>query len=126
AAFGFVTITAAVTGNGTATVTDSARGCSNASHCTARFGDSVTITATAPSGNRLASWSGGTCSGVSNPCTFSAANNETDTANFAKTVTITAAVTGSGTATISDSNPVASCSSVASCVADAGGQIRIT
>src|ERR1019366_5509397 len=77
-------------------------------------------------GNRLTSWSGGTCSGTANPCKFTASATETDTANFVKTVTITAAVTGSGTATISDSNPIAGCSNVSSCLANVGDQITIT
>ncbi|HXR28103.1 MAG TPA: hypothetical protein VN772_00895, partial [Solirubrobacteraceae bacterium] len=117
-----------MTGNGTATITDgnALAGCSKVSSCLADVGDSITITPTASSGNRLASWSGGTCSGVSNPCSFSASKTETDTANFAKTVTITAATTGSGTATISDSDAIAGCSNVTSCLADVGDQITIT
>ncbi|HUZ84389.1 MAG TPA: hypothetical protein VMU66_06815, partial [Gaiellales bacterium] len=123
-----VTITAAASGEGTATITDGnpLAGCSYVTSCLVDVGDSITITPTANSGNRLTGWSGGTCSGTANPCKFTAANTETDTANFAKTVTITAAVTGNGTATITDPNPIAGCTNVTSCLADVGDSITIT
>ncbi|MGD1050956.1 MAG: hypothetical protein ABR947_07790, partial [Solirubrobacteraceae bacterium] len=115
-------------GTGTATLTDSAAGCTNVTTCVADSGDSIAITATAGSNSRFTGWTGGTCSGTTTPCTFAAAGNETDTANFAKTVTISTATAGagSGTATISDSDALAGCANVTSCVADVSDSITIT
>src|ERR1019366_5453522 len=87
----------------------------------------ITITPTAsPGANRFAGWSGGTCTAATSPCKLTASAAETDTATFAKTVTIAAAVSGSGTATITDANPVAGCTSVTTCLADIGDAFVIT
>jgi len=124
-----------VTGSGTAAITDSnsIAGCTNVTTCLADVGDSITITPTASTGNRFTGWSGGTCAGTANPCTLPApSSNETDTANFAKTDTITAtAVTtegpsGGGAVTITDSDAVAGCTSVTSCLADVGDSVTLT
>ncbi|HEX4034579.1 MAG TPA: hypothetical protein VHX66_09060, partial [Solirubrobacteraceae bacterium] len=124
-----VTVAAATSGSGTATITDSdsLAGCTNVTSCLADVGDKITITAAASSGNRFTGWSGGTCSGTATSCVINAlAAAETDTANFAKTITITAATSGSGTATISDSDSLAGCTNVTSCLADVGDKITIT
>src|SRR5579863_6831235 len=124
-----ITSTTATSGSGTATITDSdsLAGCTNVTSCLANVGDKITINATASSGNRFTGWSGGTCSGTATTCVInSLAAAETDTANFAKTITVSTAVTGSGTATLSDSNSLAGCTNVTSCLADTGDTITIT
>ena len=131
-----VTITAATaatanagTGTGTATITDSdsLAGCTNATTCVADVGDTLTFTETAGSGSRFTGWTGGTCPATGSACSFPAAKAETDTANFAQTVIITAATTGSGTGTaaITDIDPLAGCTNAATCVADVGDAITI-
>ena len=123
-----VTITAAVSGSGTATISDAnpAAKCNGATTCVVVVGDTIVVTATADSGSRLAGWSGGTCTAVTNPCTFTAAATETDTAKFAKTVTITANATGNGSAKLTDANALANCTAVSSCLANVGDAITIT
>ncbi|HLW96101.1 MAG TPA: hypothetical protein VKS25_12050, partial [Solirubrobacteraceae bacterium] len=86
----------------------------------------MTLTVTPASGSRFTGWSGGShCSGTTSPCTFTTTGAETYTANFAKTVTVTAATSGSGTATLSDSDSLAGCTNVTSCLADVGDKITI-
>ena len=78
-----VTITATVTGSGTVAISDSTNpSLCTANTCNAHAGDSITITATPTPPYVLTSWTGGTCAGIANPCTFLAAITETDTANF--------------------------------------------
>ncbi len=115
-------------GSGSATVSDSnpVAACTKAMKCLTYVGDPLTITATAGSASRLTGWSGGTCSGVASPCSFTSAKTETDTASFVKTVTITAATSGSGTATITDSDALANCTKVTTCIADAGDSVTVT
>ncbi|MGA2756189.1 MAG: LamG domain-containing protein, partial [Solirubrobacteraceae bacterium] len=124
-----ITAASAGAGSGTAAVSDAnpVAACAGAAKCLTYVGDAVTVTPTASPGSRLSGWSGGSCAGAATPCTFTAAKTETDTATFAKEVTISAATsgTGAGTATISDPG-VANCSAVASCIADVGDAITIT
>ncbi|HQR11986.1 MAG TPA: IPTL-CTERM sorting domain-containing protein [Casimicrobiaceae bacterium] len=66
------TYTAAIGGPGTGTVTGTG-GVSCPGTCTSaplNFGTVVTVTATGTGGSTFNSWSGGTCSGSTNPCTF--------------------------------------------------------
>ncbi|MGA2006738.1 MAG: LamG domain-containing protein, partial [Solirubrobacteraceae bacterium] len=121
------TFAAASTGTATATF---AKQVTISTACVADEGDAITITPTAASGpNRFTGWSGGSCTTTENPCKLTAgASGETDTATFAKEVTIATAVagTGSGTATITDAAAIAGCANVTSCVADEGDAITIT
>ena len=123
-----VTTAATSTGSGSVTVTDSngVAACSNAARCLTYLGDPIAIAANAASGSRFTGWSGGTCSGVTNPCSFTASKTETDTATFAKTVTVAAATSVGGTATISDSDALAGCTHVQSCLADVGDSLTVT
>ena len=125
-----VTITTATggAGSGTATISDSdaLAGCTNSTSCVADVSDSITITATAGSNSRFTGWSGGTCSGTTNPCTFSAATGETDTATFIKTylVTATASPVAGGSVAITDT--LGRCSGASTCTADAGDTVTLT
>ncbi len=117
------------TGTGTATITDAnaAAGCSGVTTCVADVGDPITITPAAGSSSRFTGWSGGTCSGTTNPCTFYAGSNgETDTANFAHTVTITTATSGAGSGSAKISDAAAGCSGVTSCLANENDSITMT
>jgi hypothetical protein len=81
-----VTISAASAGNGTASVTDSARGCTAQASCVADVNDTVTLNAAADLGYHFTSWTGGagSCSGSATAsCSFTAATAESFTANFA-------------------------------------------
>ena len=82
-----VTIATATAGTGTGTATISDAGianCTGVTTCLADQGDAITITPAAASGSRFTGWSGGTCTGTSNPCSFAAPSaTETDTATFA-------------------------------------------
>ena len=78
-----VTITAAANGNGTVAISDSTHPSLCSGHvCNADVGDAMAITATPTAPYTLTGWTGGTCAGIANPCTFAAATTETDTANF--------------------------------------------
>ncbi|MGA2757891.1 MAG: LamG domain-containing protein, partial [Solirubrobacteraceae bacterium] len=120
--------TTAGAGSGTATVTDAnpLAACGNAAKCLTYAADPLTITAAAGSGARFTGWSGGTCAGVLNPCSFASAKSETDKASFAKTVTVTVATGGGGAAAITDSDPLANCTKVTTCVADVGDSLTLT
>jgi hypothetical protein len=78
-----VTITAAATGSGTVTISDATHPsfCTGTA-CNADVGDAITVSGTPTPPYTLTGWSGGTCTGIANPCTFNAATTETDTANF--------------------------------------------
>ena len=122
-----VTITAAASGNGTATVTDTTNaglGCTGLASCLVPIGDTVSLLASPFGGSRLTGWSGGSCTGVVNPCTFPAATTQTDTASFDNHVTISAASGGNGTATVTDAS--AGCFAQASCLGAVGDVVMLT
>jgi hypothetical protein len=126
-----VSVTSAATGSGVATITDSnpVAGCTNATKCLAYVGDTLTDTAMPSSGSVWSSWSGGSCAGKTNPCSFTASATETDTANFKASATVTVVATAGpeGTATVSDTNPVTGCTgSLAKCVVPVGDTVTIT
>jgi hypothetical protein len=121
-----VTITAAASGSGSAYVTDRHSHCWFRTSCNAYTGDSISISEAPDSGNRFNGWSGGTCSGTDNPCTFNASETETDTASFATQATVSVGTSGSGTVTLSDANTLAGCSNVTSCLAALGDSVTLT
>jgi hypothetical protein len=101
-------------GNGTVTVVDSdssaicsppPSGSATGNACTVSLGDDMTLTATPDTGYSFSGWSGGTCTGTTNPCTFSAQSAETDTATFTPNqYDMVVQAQGSGSVTLQDSN----------------------
>ena len=122
-ASGAVTIDGAASpvAGGTATV---ASGACKAASCSAVGGSSVTITATPAAGYRFTGWSGVSCSGATNPCAFTAAQSESDTALFVARFTVSATASSGGSVSVSDPSPAASCSA-GSCTVDAGDAVTI-
>jgi hypothetical protein len=129
-----VTITAATSSaHGSATISDSnaAANCSGVAVCVANVGDTISVAASALSGYELSGWSGGTCKGDDNPCTFPAATPETDTAAFAATPTATiTAVAGpglDGSVALSDpGDKVVDCANSMTCVVPLGDSVTLT
>ncbi|AKU90127.1 InlB B-repeat-containing protein [Vulgatibacter incomptus] len=82
---------------------DCGAGCSSAT-ATYLDGSLVSLTAIAPQGTVFTGWSGGTCTGTTNPCVFNINGGTTVQANFS--YVITSGITG-GNGTISCTTPVA-------------------
>ena len=129
-----VTVTGVVSGGtgGTISASDSSTNspdCSDAT-CTVDAGDTVKLAVTPAAGYELTGWSGGTCTGKTNPCLITdVAANETDTATFAPVprYTVKGAVSGSAsnTVTVGDAAADASCSP-GSCTVNAGDTVKLT
>ena len=89
------------------TVTTPANGTVNGTNCasgTYAGGTGISCTATPNIGYAFAGWSGGTCSGTTNPCAFTLSGNGTVTATFNSTGTnynLTVSSAGTGTGTVS-------------------------
>ena len=105
--------------------------------CTPSAGDLMQLTANPATGWSFNSWSGLApygCQGLDASCTFGAADNETDSANFViDTEEINGVSAGggiNGTVSVSDSNPASSCTpaaeSIVGCTADYGDQVVLT
>ena len=127
-AAGSFTVTAhvAASGHGTALVNDQTTSCA-ATSCTVTTGDVVSVTATANTGYHLSGWSGGTCSGTTNPCPLTGITSaETDTATFAiSSFTVTGAVAGSGGGSVVATDPGGSCGG-ASCTSNYLDTVTLT
>lgn len=90
-------------GSGTVASSDGTLSCGPSCSTTSptfAYGTSVTLTASPSDGSSFGSWSGGTCSGSTSPCTFTVTGSATVTATFAlisRTLTVTKNGTGTGT-----------------------------
>jgi hypothetical protein len=123
------TYTAAIGGPGTGTVAGTG-GVSCPGTCTSaplNYGTVVTVTATPTGGSTFNSWSGGTCSGATNPCTFTVNSpTATVTANFDVSFPLTVTKTGNGSGTVTSAPAGIACG--ATCVASfaAGTVVTLT
>ena len=133
-------VSSATTGSGTVTAsvsdpTNTECGPMGApTSCLANYGDTVTLVASPATGQHLASWTGGSCSGTSLTCSVTGvAAAETDTANFvANTYTLFVQSAGNGVVTLVD-NP-AGCNSTTgdqagsevSCVVSYGDPVELS
>ncbi|HLW95506.1 MAG TPA: hypothetical protein VKS25_09030, partial [Solirubrobacteraceae bacterium] len=126
------TVTLTATGPGTASLSDSPN---SADHCLTSTskttvtcavgqGDAITVTATAANSANFTGYSTGLCSTQTNTtpsvCEFTAeAAADIETATFDATTSVTAANSGNGTTTVSDTSPWVNCpGTTASCTVD--------
>ena len=96
------TLTAALAGTGTGTVTSAPAGINCPGDCTEDYasGTTVVLTAAPTGGSTFTGWSGGGCSGTGT-CTLTVLAATTVTATFTAPVfTLTAALAGTGTGTV--------------------------
>ncbi len=113
-------------GGTVAAASDSTGANCSGSSCSVTSGGAVTLTATASAGYAFTGWSGGSCSGATNPCTVANVTAaETDTATFIQRFTVSATVAGSGTITATDASTTAACVG-ATCTVDAGDTVTLT
>ncbi len=127
------TITALAGSNGSVAIADTSNpgaACSGSSCTAAHYGDQIQIKPNPSTGYHVGTWApGGSCTGTSNPCTFSVTQSETDSANFViNTYTITALAGGTGTGNVTVSDPNGVCSSStgsSSCTVDYGDTVTL-
>ncbi len=102
-------------------------GCT-ATVCTVYPNGSASLSAAANSGFRFKAWSGGSCSGDTDPCTVSPVNaSETDAATFVQRFTVTGTPTGTGnTVSAADTSANQPSCSGAACTVDAGDSVTLT
>jgi hypothetical protein len=114
-------------GSGTGTVTSSPAGIDCGSVCSASFGgdSTVTLTATANAGSIFAGWTGGGCSGTGS-CTVTMSNATTVSATFNRTFTLSVALGGSGSGTVTSSDGVINCGSICSETVTATTPVTLT
>jgi hypothetical protein len=120
-----------LTGTGSGTVTSSPTGISCGASCSAGFaqGTTVTLTATAAVGSGFAGWSGGTCSGATDPCQITvtaAPDTETATFNQLPSFSLTVGLAGTGGGTVSSSPSGISCGTICSASFLQATQVMLT
>jgi Divergent InlB B-repeat domain len=122
------TIAVTVNGSGSGSVTSDVGGINCPAVCSATVSNStaVTLTATATAGSVFQGWTGGggSCTGTSNPCTFTPSADTSIAAAFFKP-TLTVTVTGSGF--VSSAPPgINGCTSAALCSAQFSDNSTVT
>jgi uncharacterized repeat protein (TIGR01451 family)/uncharacterized repeat protein (TIGR02543 family) len=121
------TLTVTKAGSGSGSVTSSPAGISCGATCSAPFneGTVVTLTAAAASGSVFSGWSGGGCSGTGT-CQVTMSANQSVTATFAATHTLTVVEAGSGSGSVTSSPAGISCGATCSAPFNAGTVVTLT
>jgi hypothetical protein len=124
-------VTVGLAGTGSGTVTSNPSGISCGVSCSAGFaqGATVTLTATAAVGSGFAGWSGGLCSGATDPCQITvtgAPDAETATFNQLPSFLLTVGLGGTGTGTITSSPSGINCGATCSASFFQATQVTLT
>ena len=123
------TLTVVISGNGS--VTSNPAGISCPSKCSASFksGTLVTLTETPAAGSYFVGWSGGGCSGSNSTCNLTLTSSQQVTATFNVTQsnpTLSVALPGTGSGSVSSSPPGISCPTTCSATFSGGTQVTLT
>ncbi len=118
-------------GTGTGSVSSNPAGISCPGTCSASFqsGTQVTLTAAAGTNSYFAGWSGGGCSGNNPTCQVALSASQQVTATFDITQsnpTLTVALAGSGSGSVSSSPPGISCPTTCNATFNGGTQVTLT
>jgi Divergent InlB B-repeat domain len=121
-----LSVTRSGTGSGSVTSSPSGIDCGATCSEVVGHGSNVTLTAVAATGSTFTGWSGGGCSGTS-PCTMTVTAATTVNASFTlNRYTLSVALGGTGSGSVTSSPAGISCGSTCSELVDHGGVVRLT
>jgi Divergent InlB B-repeat domain len=123
------TLGTSLAGSGAGNISSSPSGIACNSTCSAQFDkpDQITLTETPATGSTFAGWSGGGCSGTQTACQVTMNADQSVTATFdAIPQTLTVAVEGSGSGTVSSSPSGVSCGSTCAAQFNHTSQVTLT